>query len=310
MDTQLKKRLEVFTKEQAFKTKGPLCVALVVTQHAKEKGLPLAADSLLTDKGGQVLGLGVGAVQTILSRHGITRVLAKEGGRTSRGSISNMRAYVAFLNQLKIESLAHLEEIENFWVERVNDFFAGKPFKIRLDVSKSLRTLVRDVLSQAIERAKATPGTHYAGAVLQHLVGAKLDCALGAGRFTHNSFSTSDAQLGRAGDFFIGNVAVHITTAPGEALIQKCRDNIDAGIQPIIVTIGKGIAAAEFLAESVGLGERIDIFEAEQFIALNIYELGKFETEKKRIAVTEIVSRYNQIIEEFETDPSLKIDFF
>jgi len=29
---------------------------------------------------------------------------------------------------------------------------------------------------------------HYAGAVLQHLVGAKLDCALGKGQFEHNSF--------------------------------------------------------------------------------------------------------------------------
>ena len=38
------------------------------------------------------------------------------------------------------------------------------------------------------------------------LVGAKLDCALGAGNFEHNSFSTSDAQTGRNGDFFIAIV--------------------------------------------------------------------------------------------------------
>lgn len=37
-------------------------------------------------------------MQAVLNRHGITRVLAAEGGRTSRGSISNMREYVAFLN--------------------------------------------------------------------------------------------------------------------------------------------------------------------------------------------------------------------
>lgn len=310
MDAQLTTLLSDFVKNNKFRTKGPLCVALVVTQHAKERGFPLNADTLLTEKGGQVFGLGKGAVQLVLAKHGITRVLAEEGGRTSRGSISNMRAYVEFLNDCANVNAPDLNAIEAFWIEKVKEFFAAKPFKIRLDVSKSLRTLVRDVLSQAIDRTKATPGTHYAGAVLQHLIGAKLDCALGMGRFEHNSFSTSDAQLGRAGDFLIGGVAVHITTSPGEALIRKCKANIDAGLQPIIVTVTKGLNPAEYLAENAGLGDRIDVFEAEQFIALNIYELGKFESERKRIAVSDIVTRYNEIIDEFETDPSLKIEFF
>lgn len=39
---------------------------------------------------GQVLGLGVSAVQAILSDYGINKVLAAEGGRTSRGSINNI----------------------------------------------------------------------------------------------------------------------------------------------------------------------------------------------------------------------------
>lgn len=310
MDILLTPHLADFTKKNKFKTKGPLCVALVVTQHAKQRGLPLDADMLLTDKGGQVLGLGKGAVQAVLAKHGITRVLAEEGGRTSRGSIGNMRTYVDFLNSYPKEKVLDLNAVETFWIAKVKEYFAAKPFKIRLDVSKSLRALVKDVLSQAVERSKATPGTHYAGAVLQHLIGAKLDCALGAGRFAHNSFSTSDVQLGRAGDFLIGGVAVHITTSPGEALIRKCKANIDAGLQPIIVTVAKGLNPAEYLAENAGLGDRIDIFEAEQFIALNIYELGKFESERKRIAVSDIVTRYNEIIDEFETDPSLKIEFF
>ena len=42
-----------------------------------------------------------------------------------------------------------------------------------------LRTVVRDVLDQAEERQKTTPGVYYAGAVMQHMVGAKLDRALG-----------------------------------------------------------------------------------------------------------------------------------
>lgn len=309
MDNDLKEALIVFNKERKFTRKGPLCVALVVTQHARKMGLPLDPDKLLTEKGGQVLGLGKGAVQAVLKRHDITRVLAAEGGRTSRGSIDNMREYVAFLNAQTEMNQVDLDAVEAFWIQRVHEFFSAKPFKIRLDASRSLRTLVRDMLVQAEERQRNAPGMQYAGAVLQHLVGAKLDCALGVGSFEHNSFSTSDAQSGRAGDFFIGDVALHVTTAPGEAVIGRCRDNIDDGHRPIIVTTSRGLSAAEVLAENAGLGDRIDVFEVEQFVALNLYELGKFAAEGRRTAVGDVVTRYNEIIENFETDPSLKIEF-
>src|SRR5271170_7636726 len=118
--------LVAFTGMHSFRGKGPLSVALVVTQHAKKTGLPLDTEKLLTEGGGQVLGLGKGAVQAILKRHGIARVLASEGGRTSRGSLNNMREYVAFLNALgkKVD----LDAVEAFWIERVQEFFAGKPF--------------------------------------------------------------------------------------------------------------------------------------------------------------------------------------
>lgn len=305
----LQESLSTFNKTLKFSRKGPLCVALVITQHARKTGLPLDPSKLLTEGGGQVLGLGRGAVQAVLNRHGIERVLAAEGGRTSRGSIANMREYVTFLNDLASSAAPNLDEVEEFWVRRVHEFFSAKPFKIRLDTSRSLRTLVRDMLTQAEERQRNTPGMQYAGAVLQHLVGAKLDCALGAGKFDHNSFSTSDAQSGRAGDFFIGDVAIHVTTSPGESVVERCRENIDNGHKPIIVTTARGVAASEVLAENAGLGERIDIFEVEQFVALNLYELGKFAAEGRRIAVSDVITRYNEIIEEVETDPSLKIEF-
>jgi len=159
------KELATFTAEKGFRGKGAICVALVVTQHAKTMGLPLDAQKLVTEGGGQVLELGKGAVQAVLKRHGIDRVLAAEGGRTSRGSLNNMREYAAFLNGLKAKGAVDLEAVEAFWIERVHEFFAGKPFKIKLDASKGLRMVVRDVIEQAEERQKTTPGMYYAGAV-------------------------------------------------------------------------------------------------------------------------------------------------
>ncbi len=302
--------LHAFAKDHSFVgNKGPLSVALVVTQHARTKGLPLDPDQLLTEGGGQVLGLGKGAVQAILQRHGIERVLAAEGGRTSRGSIGNMREYVALLNRLHAEGSADLDAVEAFWIARVQDFFAAKPFRIRLDASRSLRLVVRDVLDQAEERQKTSPGVYYAGAVMQHMVGAKLDCALGPGSLEHNSYSTSDQQSGRKGDFFVGDVAIHVTTSPGEAVIQRCRENLDDGHRAVLVTRQRGLTVAEALADNVGLGDRIDVFEIEQFIALNLYELGRFAAEGRRVALSDFVTRYNEIVDEVETDPSLKIEF-
>ncbi len=300
--------LACFTAGKSFRGKGPLSVALVITQHAKATELPLDAEALITEGGGQVLGLGKVAVQSILRRHGIDRVLAAEGGRTSRGSLGNMREYVAFLNGLSQKGKVDLDAIEAFWIDRVNEFFAGKPFKIKLDASRSLRTVVRDVLGQAEDRQKTMPGMYYAGAVLQHLVGAKLDCALGRGHFQHNSFSTADAPNDRKGDFFLGDVAIHVTTSPGEAVVERCRENLNDGYRPMLVTLQRGLSVAEGLAGNVGLADRIDVFEIEQFVALNLYEIARFAAEGRRIAVADMVTRYNEIVEEFETDPSLKIE--
>ncbi len=307
MPTDSDDRLRTFAQEHKFRGKGPLCVALVVTQHARDQGLPLDADTLLTKRGGQVRGLSGPNVQAVLHRHGIAMVLAKEGGRTSRGSIENMRNYVAFLNGLRAEGAVDLEAVEKFWISLVRDFFAARPLTIKPDSARSLRAVVADVLAQAAERQADTTGMQYEGAVLQHLVGAKLDCALGEGKVDHPSSSTADAQLGRPGDFHLEDVTIHVTTAPGEAVIERCAANLDSGLRPILITLPKQVAVAQGLAENKRVGHRIDIFDVEQFVALNLYELADFAAAERRTAVGTLVKRYNEIVEEVETDPSLKI---
>ena len=302
--------LKTFRAAKAFTGKGPLCVALVVTDHARKRGLPLSSELLLTQKGtgGQVAGLGKGAVQKILARYNIGRVLAREGGRTSRGSISNMRDYVTFLNELHKAGPVDLNAVEGFWIESVHAYFAAKPFKLKLDPACSLRSMIRDLLAQAEDRQRESSGVYYAGAVLQHLVGAKLECALGSDQFKQNSYTTSDMQSGRAGDFVVGDAVIHVTTSPGEAVIERCRDNLNQGLRPILVTLQRGLLVAEGLAENAQLVERIDLFEIEQFIALNVYELGRFAARGRETAISDLVKSYNRTIDEFETDPSLRIE--
>lgn len=296
------------SRKNGFSGKGPLSVALVVTQHAKTMGLPLRVEDLVTAGGGQVLGLGKSNVQSILKRHGIQKVLASEGGRTSRGSLGKMRSYVEFLNRQSPLTMQQLNVVEDFWINQVRVFLLGKPFKVRLDMAKSLRAVVRDLLLQAETRQKEGTGMQHRGALLQHLVGAKLACLLKPDEISHHSFSTSDQQTGRSADFLIGDVAIHVTTSPGEALITRCRANLDDGLRPVIVTLQKGLTVAEELASNFGLAERIDVFEAEQFVALNLYEFGRFQLDGRKVAVNDFISVYNSIIEQTETDPSLRIE--
>lgn len=306
--TSLEKLLSEFRDSHNLKGKGQLCVMLHITRLAVDNGLPLNPETLRTEKEGQVAGLGKGRIQTILKDYGITRVLAEEGGRTSRGSLGNASDYSAFLNDLHKKEMVDLPAIEKWWIARVQDYFNGKPFTLKFDPSKSLRSIVSDLLAQAVKRQKDNPGTTYAGTVLQHLVGAKLDLILPEEkRVAHHGANVADSPTSRAGDFVLDDVAIHVTTAPSEALIRKCKANIEAGIRPIIITIADGRAGVESIAKGFEIEGRIDVIEAEQFIATNILEWSKFSEKLQRTEVMKLISKYNELIEVVETDPSLLI---
>ena len=305
--TELEKLLAAYQLENKLTSKGKLAAILYVSRLAKKTGLPLDSSVLVTDQKGQVLGLGKSAVQGILKEHGITRVLAEECGRTSRGSLGNMQKYVVFLNDLHASGLAETSAIEAWWIKRIDDFFNAQPFKLKYDTSKSLRSIVRDLLTQAFKRQKASPGTMYAGAILQHLVGAKLSLIMPEVSIISHGFSVADAVSARSGDFNIDEVSIHVTTAPSEALMRKCEGNLHAGLRPIIITTHESMAGAESLANIKGISGRVDILEVEQFLATNVYEISRFKTADRKITIERIIEKYNEIVEENESDPSLKV---
>ena len=309
--TELERRLWEFLEAEQFVGKGPLSVALVVTaKHAREKGLPLDPDELLTVGRGQVTGLGGGTVKKILEKHGIMRPLAAEGGRTSRNSIQNMRNYVAVLNDLYEQDLiSDIDPIESFWIGRVRDFFAAHPFRIGIDNSKSLGSVVGTLIELAQERQREVgTGTYYLGAVLQHLVGAKVTKILGKENVQHHGFSTADAPTGRPGDFVVGDVAIHVTTSPSDAMVAKCNENLKQGLRPVIVTLQRKIAAATQLVEIRGSSDRIEIWDAEQFFVANFYEWGQFSPDGRRDAIRDLLDTYNEIVANVESDPSIRIE--
>ena len=293
------------------KTKGGLAVGLQVTRYAREEvdAFPIEPRGLLTPRGGQVKLLSRDNLERILGEYGITRILSKEGARTNRGSIDHTQGYVRFLNKAaKDGKLAKedLEHAEAAWVELVREFFAGRPFEVNLDATMGLSAFVREVLDLAKKRDKEGAGLRYAGAVLQHLVGAKLGLVLDE-QIDHHSFSTSDDQGGRQGDFEVGDAAIHVTTAPTEAVIRRCEVNLRANSRPVIVTIAERVSFTRTLATDAGILDRVDILDAEQFISTNIYELTGFKRERRDDAIRDLLEGYNDIIDLVETDPSMKI---
>lgn len=306
--TLLEQALTEFRNIHALKTKGQLAVMLHISRLAIENGLPIDVNTLKTEQEGQVKGLGKNRVQGILKDHGIKRVLAEEGGRTSRGSLRAAAIYADFLNTLNQDNAIDLKGIETWWVARVREYFNGKPFTLKLDPGKSLQSIIADLLDQAAKRQRDNPGTTYAGTVLQHLVGAKLDLILPEEKhLKHYGANVADGPTARAGDFVLDEVAIHVTTAPTEALIRKCEANITAGLRPVIVTIAESRAGIESIAKGFAIEGRIEIIEAEQFIATNILEWSGFAENSRCKEAERLISRYNKIIEEVETDPSLKI---
>ncbi len=305
--SELESRLVTFASDNKINGKGPLSVVLVVTRKAREQTPPYSPDNFLTAQEGQVAGLGRGAVQAILADHGIWRVLAEEGGRTSRGSIKKMRVYVDFLNELAQKKLIDFDAIEKWWINRIKEFFRAKPFGLRIDPSKSIRSIVADLIDAAFARQRECQGVMVAGAVLQHLVGAKIETALPEVEIEHHGFSVADAPSGKKGDFLIGDTAIHVTTAPTESLIRKCCDNLAQNLRPLVITTQSGVGGAIALAKNADVAERIDVLEIEQFVATNLYEWCAFQQTKRSLNVRQLVAAYNRIIDECETDPSLRI---
>lgn len=300
--------LAKYKTAQAIKGKGQIATLIFASRLARRAGLPFDVDAGITTEGeGQVKGLGRGAVQSILADYGITRVLAEEAGRTSRGSLGNIRNYLHFLNELHTQGLADTAGIEAWWVEQAAHFFNAKPFALRFEDGKSLRFVIRDLLEQARKRQQEGAGTMFVGAMLQHLVGAKLALVMPDVVIQHHGFSVADAPGGRSGDFEIGTTSFHVTTTPGEAVIRKCKANLASGRRPIIVTLYHMLPAADVFAEALGISDQLDVLDAEQFIVANLHEMGGFESAQRRVTVEALIDRYNAIVEAQETDPSLRI---
>lgn len=205
--------------------------------------------------------------------------------------------------------VVNLSFIEAFWAEQIREYFRNQPFVLTADTSKTIGANLDELFEQAKKRQKQNPGTQYLGTVLQHLVAAKLCLIMPEGSFEIHGASVADGPTERSGDFVINNTIIHCTTMPGALLIDKCKSNLRNGSRPVIITIFERVHTALNLAEDAGLAGRVEVWDIQQFLSANIYEHSLFDDGKRNSTLGDIIGRYNNIVLEKETDPSLRIEF-
>jgi hypothetical protein len=248
-------------------------------------------------------------IKKILAEFGEERTYAAEGGRTTRGTRPAAERLAAALN--KIADLGQLPKSDRTTIAKgiqsslfengVKPYFDRTRIEVDIHLDKPGSKIISDILTTAAKR-------NVAGGVAQHLVGAKLALRYPHKTIENYSYTTADLQLGRHGDYEVGDTAFHVTVAPMQAVIDKCVDNIRHGFRPILLVVEHKIEAARQMAEMSGHADHVGINSLEQFVGQNVEEMGEFGKDALRKNVKALLEKYNQRVDEIETDRSLLIE--
>lgn len=282
----------------------------LIVSRMMADGIPITDERLYSEGKSQVRGLSGSTISKILEQHGETRIFTREGGRTSRGTIFLAAAFRDVLNSIKVngdepvDAVLVSNQLEAFFTQCVRlDYFDKQRITVDLDYNKPVASVVSDILKAAAERSDKPTG-----AVLQHLIGAKLQLRFPNVKIGCDRANAADLHTDREGDFQVGTTAFHVTTAPMEKLISRCVENKRAGYRPVILTLESKVIAARQMADNVGMSEQIAVQAAETFIGNNIEEIAIYDGDKIREGLARLIRTYNARINAIEIDKSLMID--
>lgn len=283
-------------------SRNTIAVGIVVLDHLRVHCPTNAAD--LFSKGGELKGSRSG-LQDRLQRYGIPRNFLKEA--TTRQAHQDARALAEKLQYGR--SLALLdrpsreEQIQAglaLLVGEAKAWLSRQPIRVSCDRQQSPSSWVTSIL----EKAKGRSG----GVVEQHLVGAKLQQRHPDIVIPNHPSHAGDVQTGRSGDFPLQGISYHVTATDGKEAVERCRQNIGAGVHPVLLLPKRYVDKAGVYAEIAGIQNRISILAIEDFMAQNIIEMSTQQQRDFFSTLKAIVEEYNRRLEKVETDLSLKID--
>ncbi len=282
-----------------------VCAGLAVLEHMRN-AFPLREEDYLTP--GNQVKTGGAMISRILSRHGETRTYAKEGARTTRRTRVAVEALVAALNahesieELSVQERREIiDELQEWLADRAKEYFDRRRIDVDIEPEKPMSDIVGDILRAAHER-------NLAGAVAQHLVGAKLAMRYRDTQIENHSYTTADEQLGRPGDFLIGDTVFHVTVAPMPPLLEKCQRSIRDGYRVILLTQTARLEAARQMAEQADLQNKLEVSSIEQFVGQNVSEMGQFTRQGVQHELRNLLEMYNSRVEAVETNRAIMVE--
>ena len=285
--------------------RGSVTACLVVLERLRNDWV-LDLDAHLTEGGAQIQGLNPRALKLILARYGESRTLSGEGGRTNRGNPAAVKSMFELLREMGLGDapLARRTEVidalQAFLVEKVKAYHERKRLSFVYDPALSTRAIVFRLLSAAEAVGKAAP-------FAQYLVGAKLQRRFPNVEVSNDRCDAADASSGRYGDFLIGDTAFHVTIAPSQGHLTKCKTNLEAGKRVFLLVPENKVIGARQNAEQMA-ADRIAVESIESFVGTNVEELSAFGREPLIAEFRRLLELYNKRVAKIEVDRSILIE--
>lgn len=293
--------LESCTRHKKI-SRNTVAMGIVVLDHLR-RACPVSRDEVIS-QGGEVSGAR-SRLGKVFGSYDIPSSYLKEI-TTRQGPQDGQRLFEQFewgerlaeMPENEREALL-LELIENL-KRFVNEWLGRQNLKLAIDRRQAPTTWVNII----VENAKGRSG----GVVEQHLVGAKLARRFKRIEIPNHPAHAADRQTERAGDFAISKLVYHVTAAPSRNVLQKCAENVKAGLHPILLILREQETKTRILAQDEGVDKELTIISIEDFVAMNIIELATEEGKDFFSVLKEIVAIYNKRLAEVETDLSLHIE--
>ncbi len=283
-------------------SRNTVAVGIVVLDHLRRE-CPIEP-SAVQSRRGEIKGARSG-LSSILEKYGIPARYLKEvttrAGHQDGQKLFDTLGYGRLISKIpSAERDGFLAEAIETLVTRAKEWLGRQQLRINCDRHFSPATWIGNILAEAKGRS--------GGKVEQHLIGAKLAERHPDVGVPNNPGHAGDVQTGRAGDFVLGSTAYHVTAAPGLSVIEKCKGNLAAGLHPFLLVPREQVERSHHLAEAQAISERMTISAIEEFVAQNIIEMSHGDQDTFIEILRAIIVRYNDRLEQVETDLSLKIE--
>ena len=162
-----------------------------------------------------------------------------------------------------------------------------KPLIARYSMGNAV-AVIGDILDQAQEKNRAKD-------VAEYLVGAKLELRLREGIVQPKNVNTP--SLGQLADFRVGGAAIEVTTLkrPDPAHLNQIGEILrDTGLLVWLLTRKRDRERWQKAVESLYRDQlgRLAVVDIETFVGQNITEIGFFDPEDTRAALTKLFERY------------------